>query len=140
VITYAGCTAPNQGTCSPDLNPDFAGSPRINGKFGKGITAANLTAISYINAAAFQAPNNFTPEGGGAGITPINKIGTAPRSAPYGLQNQATYHLDLSLRRNFNLTRERESSSSLKPTASMSRIIPFSATSTRHSALRHSVP
>ncbi len=108
LFTYAGCTAPNEGQCMPDLNPNYAGDPHRNGKFGKGLTAANLSGISYIDPAAFQAPNNFTPAGATAAVaSPISKIGTAPRTAPYGLHNQASYHLDLSLRRTFDLSPER---------------------------------
>lgn len=108
IFTYAGCTAPNEGQCMPDLNPNYAGNARINGKFGKGITAAHLTAIQYIDPAAFQAPSNFTPVGAtGKVASPISKIGTAPRTAAYGIHNEASYHLDLSLRRTFNLTPQR---------------------------------
>ncbi len=108
VFTYAGCTAPNAGQCMPDLNPNFTGSPRMNGKFGSKTVANNLAGVKYINPAAFQAPNNFIPTGGlAAGVSPISKIGTAPRTAAYGIHNMASYHLDLSLRRSFNLTPER---------------------------------
>ncbi len=108
VFTYGGCTAPNEGQCMPDLTPGYGGSPRRNGKFGKGITAKNLTAVSYIDPAAFKAPNDFAPQGAaGAVASPISKIGTAPRTAPYGLRNQASYNLDISLRRTFDLTPNR---------------------------------
>ena len=30
----------------PDLKPDYSGSVRKNGSWGKGVTAANLKAIS----------------------------------------------------------------------------------------------
>jgi hypothetical protein len=96
VITYAGCNAPNAGQCMPDLNPNYSGSPRRNGKYGQGATAAALGTYSYIDPAAFQVPNTF-----GVGASPISKIGTAPRTAPYGLHGPGKPNLDLSLRRTF---------------------------------------
>ncbi len=105
VITYAGCTAPNAGQCMPDLNPNYSGSPRKNGKFGSGVLANALGAKQFIDPAAFQAPANYTPTAPTTSV--INKIGTAPRTAPYGLRNQDRYNLDLSIRRSFNLTPER---------------------------------
>ncbi|WP_245818006.1 TonB-dependent receptor [Granulicella rosea] len=101
-ITYAGCTTPLVGQCMPDVNPNYVGSPRINGAFGSGIKANALSAKQYIDPKAFMAPNNY-----GAGATPITKIGDAPRTAPYGMHAPGKYNLDLSLRRTFNLTPER---------------------------------
>src|SRR5436305_1659288 len=40
-----------QGTCMPDGNPNFAGSVRQNGGWGKGVTAATLGTKSYISGA-----------------------------------------------------------------------------------------
>ena len=72
----------------PDLTPGYAGSPLGHEKLGKGIAAADLTAIGYIDPAASKAPNNFTPKGAtGTVALPISKIGIAPRTAPYNLQN-----------------------------------------------------
>lgn len=109
LIVGSGCTTPSQGTCMPDLNPNFHGSVRMNGSWGKGITAAHLNAIQYINPDAFQSPASFAlPESAiKAGATPITKIGNAPRSAALGLRNPGKYNLDMSLRRSFNLTPER---------------------------------
>jgi hypothetical protein len=102
-ITYAGCTAPLQGQCMPDLNPNFSGSARKNGSWGKGITAANFSAIPYIDVNAFSAPNNFVS----TSTTKINQIGDAPRTAPLGLVSPSKYNVDASIRRTFDITPER---------------------------------
>ncbi len=48
-LTEAICqTNPAESNFEPILNPNFTGSARQNGKWGKGITAANTSAISYI--------------------------------------------------------------------------------------------
>jgi Carboxypeptidase regulatory-like domain/TonB-dependent Receptor Plug Domain/TonB dependent receptor len=104
-ITYGGCTNVSTalaGQCEPDLNPAFSGNAHINGKFGKGITAANLSAISYIDKNAFAAPAKF-----GTASNSLSKIGTAPRTAAYNLNNPATWNIDASIRRTINLTPER---------------------------------
>ncbi len=102
-VTYGGCTAPLQGQCMPDINPAFHGSARMNGSWGKKITAANLGAIQYINPDAFSVPNAFPT----TGPTPITKIGDAPRTSPLNLWNPSHYELDTSLQRSFNITPER---------------------------------
>jgi hypothetical protein len=110
-VTYAGCNSPGQGQCMPDLNPNFSGSARKNGSWGKGMTAANLGAApsnggtQYIDSNAFSVPNNYGTTA--AGQTAVTKIGDAPRTAPYQLWNPDTYELDASVRRSFNLTPER---------------------------------
>src|SRR5258705_3507888 len=110
-ITYAGCNSPGQGQCMPDVNPNFSGSARINKNWGKGMTAAKLGAspakggIQYLDINAFSVPNNFGTTA--PGQTAITKIGDAPRTAPYHLFSPSTYRLDASLRRTFNITKER---------------------------------
>ncbi len=104
-VTYAGCTAPLQGQCQPDLNPAFSGPARINGKWGKGVTAAKLGAIQYIDSNAFSVPNNFGTTA--AKQIAITKIGDAPRTRPLGLWNPSSWNLDASIRRTFNVTPER---------------------------------
>ncbi len=96
----------------PDVNPNFSGSARKNGKgWGKGITATKLGTSpdsggkQYIDINAFSVPNNYgttAPK-----QTAITKIGDAPRTAPYQLWNPSSYRLDASLRRTFNITPER---------------------------------
>lgn len=114
VITYGGCTTPLMGQCMPDVNPNFAGSARINGGYGKGPNgrvAANLgqcdvgkscPALSYFNTNAFKAPTNISP----AGVNPINLIGNAPRTGAWGLINPASWNLDSSVKRSFALPKE----------------------------------
>jgi hypothetical protein len=107
-IVGSGCTTPSSGTCMPDLNPNFSGPLRINGSWGKGLTAAHLNATNYLNPNAFQLPNAFPlPAGAVSTAVPITKIGDAPRSAALNAWNPSKYDIDLSLRRSFNLTPER---------------------------------
>ena len=100
VITSSACTNPNAGQCVPDLNPNYVGNGRKNGKYGVGETTA--FAVQYLDPNAFIAPSNF-----GAGTTPITKISVGPRTAPYGLHAPSRYNLDIGLHRTFNLTPER---------------------------------
>jgi hypothetical protein len=105
-ITWGGCTAPGQGQCMPDLNPSFVGrgSARMNGSWGKGITAAQLgSTIQYIDPNSFSQPANF----GSATKTPVYKIGDAQRTAPWNLWGPSTWNSDASVRRTFHVTQER---------------------------------
>ncbi|HEY5214093.1 MAG TPA: TonB-dependent receptor [Acidobacteriaceae bacterium] len=109
LIVGSGCTTPSAGTCMPDINPDFHGPVRINGSFGKGITANHLNAIKYIDSNAFRAPQAI-PSAPGSATLPANyitKIGDASRSAVLGLRNPSHYNLNMSVRRSFNITPER---------------------------------
>lgn len=111
LVTYGGCNTPGQGQCMPDLNPNFAGSARINGGYGSGPngrTACNLgqgagcTAMKYFDTNGFKAPQVISP----AGVTAINLIGNAPRTGALHLTNPASQNLDTSLKRSFGLLRE----------------------------------
>jgi hypothetical protein len=104
-----------QGTCMPDANPNFAGSVRQNGGWGKGVTAATLGTKSYISGAI---PNTIS----GAGFSPTTtaipcasttgpfcnskdfSVGTLGRIAPYGLRGPGIYRLAASVRRTFDIT------------------------------------
>lgn len=90
VVSYGGCNAPLAGTCEVDLNPNFTGNPRLQ----KGYRKFNT---QYINPAAFSAPAAFSSNLS----TNYNKIGNAPRTAPYGLRNPYFWKDDVSLRRSF---------------------------------------
>jgi hypothetical protein len=81
---------PAQITCMPTYNPAFSGPARINGKWGQGITAANTSAISYINSSAFLT-------------TAAYQFGNTARTAPYNLYGPGNYQLDLGLVRSFPL-------------------------------------
>jgi len=92
VVSYGGCNAPNAGTCEVDLNPAFTGNPRLASGYRQFKT-------QYINPAAFSAPTAFSTNLS----TNYNKIGNAPRTAPYGLRNPYFWKDDVSLRRSFDL-------------------------------------
>lgn len=92
VVTYGGCTSPNTGNCSVDLNPNFVGNPRKNGNMRRLNT-------QYIDPNAFKTPDTFTHRTG----TNYNLIGNAPRTAPYGLRNPAFWTADASIRRSFKI-------------------------------------
>ncbi len=107
-IIGSGCTTPSAGTCMPDINPNFHGSLRQNGSWGKGITAANLNSISYLNPAAFQLPNVFPlPANHAANAVATTKIGDAPRSAALNAWNPSSYNLNMAVQRSFQLTPDR---------------------------------
>lgn len=110
LVTATGCNATSQGTCMPDLVTGMETKIRQHGSWGKGITGKNLAAVSYLNSAAFALPNTFPlPAGANSNAVPITKIGDAPRTAlaKFGLRNPSHYDLDASVRRSFNLTKER---------------------------------
>ena len=99
-----------QGTCMPDINPNFSGSVRKNGGWGNGVTAATLGTLSYLNGALTGTPG--AGAGGGACATTsgpfcdsgLYKIGNAPRIAAYGLRGPGQYRLTSNLRRTFDIT------------------------------------
>lgn len=101
----------------PDLNPNFSGKTiRQNGSWGKGITAANFSAIQYLSGAI----NDTTPgDGAPNGTTKVScasstgsfcnsnafMFGDAPRTMAYdGLRNPSAYGLDGSISRTFDIT------------------------------------
>ncbi len=107
LVTGTGCTTPSSGTCEPDLVPGMLNNIRQNGSWGKGITAGNISAIHYLNAAAFQLPNAFPlPAGASPKAVAITKIGDAPRTN-LNLWSPSHYNLNASLQRTFNITPER---------------------------------
>lgn len=115
-ITGSSCqTNQAQSGCPPTLNPGFAGAARVNGKWGKGITAANTGAISYIASSTCSATstptgpfiNPVAPSGGTTCVNsqfmPAYTFGNAPRTAPYNIYGPGNYQLDLALVRSFPL-------------------------------------
>jgi hypothetical protein len=96
-----------QGTCMNDVNPNFHGNVRVNGKWGQGVTAATLGSASYLSGYV-----NSTTSGVGVGGVPCASssgpfcnsgnymIGDAPRF-PYNLRGPDNYRLSMSLRRTF---------------------------------------
>jgi len=93
-ITASSCgTNASSGTCLPSMNPAFTGRARINGSWGQGVTAADVSK-------RFIDPNAFilTPSTAAAPL-----YSNAPRTAPYKIFGPGNYDLDLSLRRIFAL-------------------------------------
>jgi hypothetical protein len=107
LVTGSGCTTPSAGTCMPDLVPGMQDSIRQNGSWGKGLTAANLSAVHYLNTAAFQLPAAFPlPAGASSKAVAVTKVGDAPRTS-LNLWSPSRYNLNASLQRTFNITPER---------------------------------
>jgi hypothetical protein len=108
-IIGSGCTTPTSGTCMPDINPNFTGSIRQNGSWGKGLTAKTLNSKSYLNTAAFQLPAVFPLSAAALakGAVPITKIGDAPRSGALNTWTPSNYALNMGVSRSFNVTPER---------------------------------
>jgi hypothetical protein len=117
-LTSSACTStyqPSQGTCMPDLNPNFTG-PIMNSKWKTGVTALNLGTKSYINNGYVS---NTTPGNGvnstggsvpcGSSTGPFCNvsqfmIGDAPRTGAYGLRSPGNFRLTSGLRRSFDIT------------------------------------
>lgn len=92
-VVSSSCTSttyPGQGQCMPDYNPSFAGAARINGKWGKGATAANISSIPYIDKNAFQASASYM-------------IGNVARTRPLNLWSPSNYNIDGSVQRTFDI-------------------------------------
>ena len=111
-----------QGTCMPDANPNFSGHVRVNGGWGKGVTAATLGTLSYLNGylkTEGTVNSNGTGQGlgvGGVGCTATTgpfctpggfMLGDLARTAPYGLRGPGEYRLNLALRRSFPIHGDR---------------------------------
>ncbi|ADW68272.1 carboxypeptidase-like regulatory domain-containing protein [Granulicella tundricola] len=92
IPTYSGCQSPNAGTCELDINPNYTGT----GKLAKGYRSFGT---QYIDPNAFSAPTTYST----GFATNYNKVGNAPRTAPFGLRNPYFWKDDISLRRSFNL-------------------------------------
>jgi hypothetical protein len=105
-----------QGTCMNDLNPNYQGkTPRVNGKWGNGVTAATLGTMSYLTgyipttaSGAGLGSTSTVPVPCGSSSGPFCNsgnymIGDAPRF-PYGLRGPGNYRLSMALRRNFAMT------------------------------------
>jgi hypothetical protein len=109
-----GSTLPNQGTCMPDVNPNFSG-PIMNAKWGDGITALTLGTKSYVNG---YVGNTITGDGvnSAGAATPCGTstgpfcnaasftIGDAPRTGAYGLHTPANFRVTSGLRRTIDIT------------------------------------
>jgi len=87
----AACNLPNAGGCYADYNPNFTGSVRINGDYGDG-DVLGTNPPSYIDRNAFQSPAPFT-------------YGNTPRTLAFDLRNPSYFNQDLSVRRDFPISR-----------------------------------
>ena len=87
----AACNLPNAGTCYADFAPAFTGAVRINGDYGDG-DVLGPNPPSYLDRAAFQSPAAFT-------------YGNTPRTLAYDLRNPSSFNQDLSVRRDFPISR-----------------------------------
>lgn len=116
VLTGSSCqTNPAQSTCEPNLNPNFSGSARINGRWGKGVIATLANNPSFIAPSGgtataptgpFIAPSLLAATKAlpnGSPFAPLYTFSNAPRTAPYDLYGPGNYDVDISLRRSFNL-------------------------------------
>jgi hypothetical protein len=92
-LTITGLSCQTPAACYPSYTPGYNKSPRMNGGYGKGITATTVSSISYLDAGAFIA----TP--GNSGYN----FGNVPRTAPYNLYNVGNYNLDAGIKRTFPL-------------------------------------
>jgi len=87
----AACNLPSAGTCYADFAPGFTGDVRINGDYGDG-DVLGATPPSYIDRTAFQSPAAFT-------------YGNTPRTLAFDLRNPSYFNQDLSVRRDFHLSK-----------------------------------
>jgi hypothetical protein len=115
-LTASTCqTNPAAITCEPTLNPNFSGSARQPGKWGKGVNYNTYTSTSFIVPSVgsttvaptgpFISPT--VPSGQttllNTATVPAYTFGDSPRTAPYGLYGPGNYQLDLALVRSFPL-------------------------------------
>ncbi|MGA3162474.1 MAG: TonB-dependent receptor [Terracidiphilus sp.] len=120
IIGTAASVAQNfgQGQIMVDKNPNFTGSPRINGGWGHGSTSSNLGTLPFIqgyisSTTAGVGTNNNTGTSGTIACassvgpfcnTQTGTIGDSDRVAPFGLRAQSNFRLTMSLNRTFDIT------------------------------------
>jgi len=90
-LSFSGVSCQTPGTCYPSYNTNHTGPVRINGGYGKGVTATTVSKVSFIDATAFIA----TPGNNGY------NFGNVTRDAPYNLYNIGNYDLDSGIKREF---------------------------------------
>lgn len=97
-ITSSACYSYG-GTCMPDLNPSYGKKSARVGHWG-------VDGVQHIDPSAFIAPAYY---GDNQACTAncTSKIGSAPRTRAYGLSGPSKYNLDMGIKREFPLTKER---------------------------------
>lgn len=123
-LTSSACTSStyiSQGTCMPDINPNYTGGKngiRKNGKWGKGVTALTLGTVSYVNGLVSDTRPNadgssvstttLTPCGASTTNPFCNSssymIGNAPRTGAFGLRAPSNFRLNSGVKRTFDIT------------------------------------
>ncbi len=106
-ITASSCQTNQALTCNePNINPQFIGSARVNGKWGAGALAGQGN-VSYIAASGgtVTAPTGpfIAPSLVNTVLAPSYTFPSTPRTAPYNLYGPGDYQLDMSLVRSFPL-------------------------------------
>jgi hypothetical protein len=113
-LSDSNCVTTGQGTCMPDVNPNYTGGRngiRQGGKWGAGVTALTLGSVSYVNGLV----SNSTAGNGVGNVACASStgpfcnasplmIGDAPRTGAFGLRAPNTFRLTSGLRRSFDLT------------------------------------
>jgi hypothetical protein len=89
-VTASNCTTSGQGTCMPNYTSGYSHSPRKNGKWGHGVTAATISSVSYVDSSAFTTPSAYM-------------IGDVARTRPYDLRAPSAYNINAGLHRTFPL-------------------------------------
>lgn len=109
-ITASSCQT-IAGQCMPDLNPAFSGyasgNARINGDWSFGATSRQIGALQKIDPNAFMTSSTFASAATCANNNCVAAIGNAPRTQPYNLTGPGAYNLDMGIKRDFPLTRDR---------------------------------
>jgi hypothetical protein len=88
-VGASGCLVIGEG-CNPSYTPGYTKSPRMNGKWGQGITPLTASTTPFLDATAFFVPNATYQMGN------VN----APSDKLFGIGN---YDLDASIRRTFKI-------------------------------------
>jgi len=116
-LSSSACTTTSevgQGTCMPDINPNYTGGKkgiRQSGKWGQGVNALTLGTISYVQGYI----SSTTPGQGVGGVACASStgpfcnsnplmIGNAPRTGAFGLRAPSMYRLTSGLKRTFDIT------------------------------------
>jgi hypothetical protein len=87
----AACNLPNAGTCYADFAPGFTGDVRINGDYGDG-DVLGAAPPTYIDRAPSNRPRRLP-------------TGNTLRTLAFDLRNPSSFNQDLSVRRDFRVSK-----------------------------------